>query len=63
MHQFLTWYSFLAHCLTKNLTLRSSRNIVSMDHFCIFKQTTTSRFPFAKKTGSTENEFQEADSW
>src|SRR6266852_1581940 len=46
-----------SHCLTKNLTLRSSRNILSMDHFCIFKQTTASRFPLAKKTGSTENEF------
>jgi primosomal replication protein N len=51
-----------SHCLTRNLTLRSSRNTLSADHVCMFKQTTASQFPLAKKTGSTGFALQEADS-
>jgi site-specific DNA recombinase len=42
-------YAGRAHCLTRNLTLRSSRNILSADHGCVFNQLTTPQFPLTKK--------------
>ena len=43
----------VSHCLIWNLTLRSSRNTFSADHFCVFNQLPLPQFPLAKKTGST----------
>jgi hypothetical protein len=40
----------VAHCLTRNLTLRFARNILSADHYCIFNQLTTPPILLAKKT-------------
>ena len=37
------------HCLTRNLTLRASRNIRSADHCCVFNQPTTARIPPRQK--------------
>jgi len=51
-----------AHCLTRNLTLRSSRNTTSANHLAFSTKPPLHGLPFAKKTVSTENAFQEVDS-
>jgi len=50
------------HCLTRNLTLRSSRNTTSANHLAFSTKPPLHGLPFAKKTVSTENAFQEVDS-
>ena|SRR5438132_197793 len=56
------WLPFQPHCLTRNLTLRSSRNTTSANHLAFSTKPPLHGLPFAKKTVSTENAFQEVDS-
>ena len=57
------WCCEMMHCLSRNLTLRSSRITLSADYYHLFNQPIPAQFSLAKKIGSLYNAFEGSGSW